>query len=155
MLEDTRKRGATIMIYLVFGLLIVIFALSFGPQSVGSSQGCRGPASQTQVTIAGTEYGLNTWRWALNNMQGGAYPQRAKMALDGLIRREMLAQEAEERGLVISDAVIDEKIKAGELWILGQQVDGKQIYFEDGEFFNYYYLMGFVRNLAGLLIGAF
>jgi hypothetical protein len=155
MLEDTRKRGATIMIYLVFGLLIVIFALSFGPQSVGSSQGCRGPASQTQVTISGTEYGMNTWRWALNNMQGGAYPQRAKQALDGLIRREMLAQEAEERGLVISDAVIDEKIKTGELWILGQKVDGKNIYFEDGEFFNYDILMRFVRSQLGLSIGAF
>src|SRR5687768_1319405 len=155
MLEDTRKRGASIMIYLIFGLLIVIFAISFGPQNFGQGQGCSQGTQGTTMTIAGEPYGMNTWRWALNNMRSAPYQTRATWALDGILRREMLAQEAEERGLVISDDVIDEKLKAGEFYILSQKVDGKPRYYEDGEYFNYDLLLANVVRPVGLTINTF
>src|SRR5688572_6508932 len=137
MLEDTRKRGATIAIYVIFGILIAVFVINFGPQSVGGGQGCQAGQQQLQVTIGGQDYGMNTWRWAYNTRGTGSYEQRATFALDALVRRELLAQEAERRGLAIPESVIDDKIKAGEVWVMGRKEDGKQIYFEDGEFFNY------------------
>lgn len=155
MLEDTRKRGATILVYLVFGLLIVVFAISFGPQSIGGGQGCQNAGASTIVTLDGQEYGMNTWRWAMNTRSPGPYPARAQAALDRLVRRELLAQEAESRGMKISDDIVDEKLKAGDLWILGEYVDGKQLYFEDGEFFNYDALLNGVVRRFGLTIGPF
>jgi peptidyl-prolyl cis-trans isomerase D len=155
MLEQTRRRGASIVIYLIFGLLIVVFAVSFGPASFGQGQGCGGAASGPQVTIDGTEYDMNTWRWALNNTRGDAYPARARYALDGLIRRELLALEAERRGLRVSNATVDDKLLAGRFWILSYPQDGKRIFFDGGEFFDYRMLMQNVVRRTGLSIGAF
>ena len=155
MLEDTRKRGATIAIYVIFGILIAVFVLNFGPQSIGGGQGCQAGQQQLQVTIGEREYGMNTWRWAYNTQGPGNYQQRAVRALDDLIRREILAQEAERRGMAIPESTIDEKIKQGEVWILGEKIDGKQWYFEDGEFFNYKMLMSNLVQRFGLNIAAF
>jgi hypothetical protein len=155
MLEDTRKRGATIAIYVIFGILIAVFVINFGPQSVGGGQGCKAGQQQLQVTIGGQDYGMNTWRWAYNTRGSGSYEQRATAALDGLVRRELLAQEAERRGLAIPESVVDDKIKLGEVWVMGEKVDGKQIYFEDGEFFNYKMLLSNLVQRFGLTIGTF
>lgn len=155
MLEDTRKRGATIAIYVIFGILIAVFVINFGPQSVGGGQGCKAGSQELQVTIGGQDYGMNTWRWAYNTRNTGSYEQRATFALDALVRRELLAQEAERRGLAIPESVIDDKIKAGEVWVMGRKEDGKLIYFEDGEFFNYKMLMSNLVQRFGLTIGSF
>ena len=146
MLEDTRKRGATIAIYVIFGILIAVFVINFGPQSVGGGQGCKAGTDNLQLTIGGQDYGMNTWRWAFNTRGSGPYESRVTWALDALVRREILAQEAERRGLAIPESTIDDKIKAGEVWIMGEKADGKQIYFEDGEFFNYKMLLSKVKE---------
>ena len=155
MLEDTRKRGATIAIYVIFGILIAVFVINFGPQSVGGGQGCKAGSQQLQLTIGEQEYGMNTWRWAFNTQGRGSYEQRVTMALDALIRREILAQEAERRGLAIPESTIDDKIKLGEVWILGEKIDGKQWYFEDGEYFSYKMLLSNMVQRFGLTIGSF
>jgi hypothetical protein len=158
MLEDTRKRGATIIIYLIFGVLIAVFVVNFGPQSMGGGRGCQGAGSETKLTIAGEDYGWNTWRWALNNQGEGPYQQRAIGALDGLVRRELLAQEAERRGLEVPESVIDDNIKNARLYILGQPIaeaDARRIYFDDGEFFNYKMLEGRLVRPLGLTIASF
>jgi hypothetical protein len=156
MLEDTRKRGATIAIYVIFGILIAVFVINFGPQSVGGGQGCKaGTQGQLQVTIGEQTYGMNTWRWTLNTRPQGPYEQRARWALDALIRRELLAQEAERRGLAIPESTIDDRIKKGELLIMGEELDGKQVYLEDGEFFNYKMLMSNLVQRFGLTISSF
>ncbi|MCB9574756.1 MAG: SurA N-terminal domain-containing protein [Kofleriaceae bacterium] len=155
MLETTRRRGATVALYLIFGILIAVFVINFGPQSGGSRQGCTGGGAQLTVSIGDTSYGMPTWRWAFNTRGQGRTGQRTVAALDGLLRRELLAQEADARGLRVNDALIDEKIKEGEIWILTQKVDGKQIYFEDGEFFNYKMLERNLVGRFGLTIGGF
>jgi hypothetical protein len=40
MLEGMRRQGASISIYIIFGILIAVFVINFGPQSRGQEQGC-------------------------------------------------------------------------------------------------------------------
>ncbi len=155
MLETTRRRGATIALYLVFGVLIAVFALNFGPQSGSGGQGCGGADSNVTVEIAEKGYGMPTWRWAFNTRGQGSYGSRVIAALDGLMRRELLAQEAEARGLRIDDDLVDQKITAGDVWVLTEYIDGKPLYFEDGEFFNYKMLERNLVGRFGLSIGGF
>lgn len=161
MLEDTRKRGATIAIYVIFGILIAVFVINFGPGGGGKSQkgGCSLSSSvEKRLTLDGNNYGMTTWQWALNTRDGSengqAGIQRKIAAMDLLVRRELLAMEAERRGLVISDAIIDEKLKQGELYVLTQKMDGKRAFFEDGVYFNYKYLERWIGQF-GLSIGGF
>ena len=53
MLETMRRQGASIFIYLIFCLLIVIFVINFGPQG-GNSGGCRGTSNLTVSVKQGT-----------------------------------------------------------------------------------------------------
>ncbi len=154
MLETTRRRGATIALYIVFGILIAVFVLNFGPQS-GGQQGCGTAGEQTTVEIGDNAYGMPTWRWAFNTRGAGTYGSRVTAALDGLVRRELLAQEAAARGLVVEDDLIDQRITTGDIWVLTEFVDGKSLYFEDGEFFNYKLLERTLVGRFGLTIGGF
>ena len=53
MLENMRKQGASLFVWIIFGILIAMFVVSFGPQSVGSSQGCSGGGGKTTALVVG------------------------------------------------------------------------------------------------------
>ena len=62
------------------------------------------------------------------NIASGLVPSaddatRYEVALEMLIRRELLAQEAEERGLRVSETLIDHVISRGELHFAGEARD--------------------------------
>src|SRR5690349_20348713 len=120
MLEDTRKRGATIAIYVIFGILIAVFVINFGPNGGGrkSKGSCSlRSADVSRLTVDGNHYGMTSWQWALNTLTGADNGQQGIQkkirAMDSLVKRELLAIEAEHRGLVVSDDVVDEKLKRG------------------------------------------
>ena len=162
MLENLRKQGASIVIYAVFGILIAVFVINFGAQSVGTSQGCRSSESETVATVDGRDVGMQGWRWTANYLSAilrVPKEERAEDALELLIRREILVREAESRGLSVSDNLIDENIKAGRLYFMGQVVDGRMLYFEkdeksDARYFSYDALMNLSRTV-GLSLAAF
>ena len=52
MLDSLRKSGASVAIYLIFGLLIVIFVINFAPNAGQSPGGCMGSGT-TPLTIDG------------------------------------------------------------------------------------------------------
>ena len=54
MLESMRRQGASIFIYLIFGLLIVIFVINFGPQGGGERRWLRG-TSNVVVSVDGED----------------------------------------------------------------------------------------------------
>lgn len=138
MLETVRKNARSIFVYFIFGILIVVFILSFGPQS--HRGGCSG-STPTAARVMGREITETTWRYGILALTGGgnASGERARRqmlrerALDNLIAREILADSAEQMGFRISDEEVRDKIVNGDIYVIGQKVDGKRVYFIKGE----------------------
>src|SRR5688500_3143081 len=139
MLEQMRRQGASIFIYFIFGLLILIFVINFAPSTnrddlVG---GCR--STSTAITVDGDAANNSAYLIAYS-ANGASGRQKVYMALDQLIRRELLAQEADARGLRTTGDQADEAIKRGWFFIGGQRINFQSQFFADidGEkFFNY------------------
>src|SRR5262245_26860335 len=108
MLETMRKNTRSLLVYLVFGILIAVFIINFGPQA-GNRQGCdRG--STTAARVNGKDISDTSWRYGILAMgRGSASNERARRdrvretILDALIVRELLANTAAEMGFYISD----------------------------------------------------
>ncbi|MGE0399780.1 MAG: SurA N-terminal domain-containing protein, partial [Kofleriaceae bacterium] len=147
MLESLRKQGASIFIYLIFGLLIVIFVINFAPNAGQGGGGCMGQ-STTAVKVDGHKANQTSYKIAYS---GNQYTGRQKVyvALEMLIRRELLAQEAEKRGLRVTGDMLDEEIKKG-YFFLGGNRNKLDFWIDDvdGEkFFNFGKLRGWVGQL--------
>ncbi len=147
MLESLRKQGASIFIYLIFGLLIVIFVINFAPNAGQGGGGCMGQ-STTAVKVDGHKVNQTSYKIAYS---GNQYTGRQKVyvALEMLIRRELLAQEAEKRGLRVTGDMLDEEIKKG-YFFLGGNRNKLDFWIDDvdGEkFFNFGKLRGWVGQL--------
>jgi hypothetical protein len=149
MLEQMRRQGASIFIYFIFGLLIVIFVINFAPSTnrddlVG---GCR--STSAAITVDGKTANNSAYLIAYS-ANGASGRQKVYMALDQLIRRELLAQAAEDRGLRGTGELAEEAIKRGWFFIGGQRVDFSSQFFDevDGEkFFNLKRFKGWVGSL--------
>jgi parvulin-like peptidyl-prolyl isomerase len=190
MLENLRRQGASIVVYLIFCLLIVIFVINFRPgQTRQQDSGCRGTSNMV-VTVDGTDATQSAYRVAYSgeqpiietvaqmirtsdsNLYKMAYwlkvfgiqpdpmsgqikykPPTGKMkthiALEVLIRRELLAQAAEELGLLVSDDLIVEEIKRGHFYYGGTRIQFPGAFEDiDGEkFFNRRALDGWLSGL--------
>src|SRR5574338_1043043 len=106
MLEEARKKGASIFVYLIFCLLIVIFVINFGPQGGGQGGGFGG-SGNVVISVDGEEATQSSYHVAYSNPYNqGKGKQRTYVALETLIRRELLAQEAERRGLRATDDLV-------------------------------------------------
>jgi parvulin-like peptidyl-prolyl isomerase len=156
MLEGMRRQGASIFIYIIFGILIAVFVINFGPQSRGGpGQGCGEGGSDTAITIAGTQVRAPTAFRSVYSFfkANGAREQDAKTsALEFLVRRELLAQAAEKRGLVTTQEMAEAEIMHGFMFVGGQRVNLHDQFFEkstDGSeaFFNYKRFEGFIGSL--------
>lgn len=154
MLEGMRRQGASIFIYIIFGILIAVFVVNFGPQSRGPEQGCSRGDADTAVTVAGTKVRAPTAFRAVYSFfkSNGSPEQNAKTsALEFLVRRELLAQEAEKRGLLTSSDMAEAEIMRGFMYVGGQRVSLQDQLFDrdaDGStFFNYKRFEGFIGSL--------
>src|SRR5215831_10401749 len=100
MLENMRRQGASIFVYLIFCLLIAIFIINFRPgQSKSEGNGCTGDTNLV-VSVDGKQVSQTAYHIAYSNPYNrGQQKQRTWLAIEGLISRELLAQEAEKRGL--------------------------------------------------------
>ena len=105
MLEQMRQQSRSLLIYVLFGIVIAVFIINFGPQSPG---GCnRGKGAAVQSSLEGARVKgrlLSRQDYMYGMMMIGAQnipPQRAKMmrlhetVMDMLIDRELLAESAE------------------------------------------------------------
>src|SRR5215470_5622821 len=138
MLETLRKHSRSTFIYILFGLLILTFILTFGPQGVSSRRGLRGSqsgcgsANPTAATVGKGAISESSWRWAILILSNGSpNSQRARRALlretvlDQLIVRELLAQKAEELGLIVPDQEVRDRLTSGEWYLFGRKENGK------------------------------
>lgn len=131
MLDSMRKQGASVFLYLVFGLLIAIFVININP---GSKQGDGGGCStggNAIVTVDGSRVGKNAYlvaysnRYIPNFMKMWGFKtskEREFAAVEMLIRREILAQAAADRGLRVNEDMVQEEIKKGYFFLAGLRI---------------------------------
>jgi parvulin-like peptidyl-prolyl isomerase len=130
MLEQMRRQGASIFVYLIFCLLILIFVINFRPgQSRQDDNGCRG-TTNTVISVDGVDATQTAFKIAYsgNNGQG---KQKTYTALEWLIRRELLAQAAEARGLIVDDELVMNEIKQGHFFYAGNTIQIPGIFDQD------------------------
>ncbi|HMG52831.1 MAG TPA: SurA N-terminal domain-containing protein, partial [Kofleriaceae bacterium] len=133
MLEQTRRQ-ASIFVYLIFGLLIVIFVYGINPGNRGGRDdgGC-GTSSNTVVSVDGSDANQSAFLVAYSSNQGQGR-QRTYMALDQVTWRELLALAAADRGIRTTGDLIDEEIilrRRGYFYLGGQRIDVTSQFFED------------------------
>ena len=163
MLETIRRHQRSLLIYLIFGGLIAVFAINFGPASGGGADkgGCS--SRDTWVArIADHSVGEGSWRYALLGITGGSGSgarARAEGArervMNMLLQREVLASEAEARGFRITDEEAEGLIAKGQIYLAGYPLDGKQAYYNKDGAFDYDLLEQFVKGRGLTSVPAF
>src|SRR6186713_668517 len=100
MLEQMRRNSRSVVIYALFIILIVVFVMSFGPQSGQQTAGCSAPRTYA-VTADGNLVSEGSWRYAMVALSGGGLSAEKARAsrlretvIDKLIERELLALAA-------------------------------------------------------------
>jgi peptidyl-prolyl cis-trans isomerase D len=157
MLEQLRRNSKSFIVWILFGIIIAVFIISFGPQSDQISCGSR---RDYAVKVEKTEVSPNSWRFGMNGLgfSGGtggmAGAIRRAQVMDRLIARELLAQAAEEAGFSFSDDVVHQRIAAGDIHILLEPRQGQFIYFKD-DAFDYEILERYVTALGLPSVRAF
>src|SRR5262245_47550529 len=138
MLEQMRRQGASIFIYFIFGLLIVIFVINFAPsRNRGGLEGGCSTSSNAVVAVDGADANQSAYLIAYS-ANGASGRQKVYLALDQLVRRELLAQAAEDRGIRTDKELVDEAIERGDFFLGGQRIDLKSQLFEPGNGEPYY-----------------
>jgi peptidyl-prolyl cis-trans isomerase D len=127
MLEQMRKSSQSFLIYALFFIIIAVFIINFGPQSRGTScdQVMNGN-DHYAAQVAGETITQNSFRYGFMLFGGARYPaQMAKRerlketVMDKLIERELLAQEAERLGYVVTDDEVTDQIADARIVGLG------------------------------------
>ena len=117
MLEQMRKNSRSLLITVLFGIIILVFIINFGPQSRGSSCDQAMSDDQYAARVGGQVISNSDFRYGFLMSNGERYPPKlAKQAhlresvMDKLIERELLAGMAGDLGFVVTDDEVDDQI---------------------------------------------
>jgi peptidyl-prolyl cis-trans isomerase D len=122
MLEAMRQNSQSAIIYILFGLLIAAFVISFGPGSFGGSS--KAASEDYAALVNGNEISEQDFRFAAVIFEVGntARDQRTReMLMDQLIDRELMAQEGERMGLLTSEEEAARMVADGRIMAAGMQ----------------------------------
>jgi len=129
MLEQMRQQSRSLLIYLLFSIVIVVFIVNFGPQSIGGC-GMRMPTRVTEAAarVDGRSVSLKDWTYAYAVLNAGSIsPQQAKQIrlketiMDLLIDRELLAAEAERLGFRVGTDEVEDMIGEAKMVSMGRE----------------------------------
>ncbi len=124
MLDILRANTRSVLTYVLFGIIIVVFVVSFGPGSRGcTGEGARGPSYAAKVngqTVTAAEF-EHTYSQLFRMYQarlGQSFTRElaAQMGLraqtmNQLVDRELIVSEAVKHGVVVTDEEIDRVVK--------------------------------------------
>lgn len=140
MLEAMRQNSRSAIIYILFGILIAAFVISFGPGS-GSGSGSFGGLEKYAAKVDGSEISENDFHFAYvalgaANLPGNtAREQRVKeFIMDRLVERELLAREGERLGLAASEKEAAEMVADGRILVIGMPRRVEGYAFKEGKF---------------------
>jgi peptidyl-prolyl cis-trans isomerase D len=155
MLEQMRKSSQSLLIYVLFGIVIAVFIINFGPQSRGGSCESTMANDHFAAKVGGELVTKNDFRYGFLVLGGAQYPaQMAKQqrlketVMDKLIERELLASEAQRLGYAISDEQVEDQIADAKIIGLGYPRSVPRMT-KDGKF-NYDAFKNFVQFELGV-----
>jgi peptidyl-prolyl cis-trans isomerase D len=126
MLEQMRRSSQSLLIYVLFGIVIAVFIINFGPQSQGGCDGGMSDAMSTAAKVDGKTLTSQEFKYGYLLFGGGQRPaqvakqQRLKETImDKLIERELLAREAERMGFRVSEEEAEDMIGTSKIISLG------------------------------------
>jgi peptidyl-prolyl cis-trans isomerase D len=160
MLEQMRKSSRSLLIMVLFGIVIVVFIVNFGPQSQGTSCDQMKKEDSYAAKVGSQTITNNDFRYGYMLMGGAQRP--AKLAqqerlketvMDRLIERELLAETADEMGFVVTEEEVDDQIADSKITLLGNQVTVGR--FQKDGVFNYEAFKMFVQFELGMTPKAF
>jgi len=160
MLEQMRKASQSLLIYVLFGVVIAVFIINFGPQSRG---GCEGPDSSGDphaADVRGETISASTFRYGFLFSGGGqAPPQMARLrqmkesVLDKLIERSLLAQAATGLGVRVTEEDAEDLVADSRIIGLGYSLPVNR--FQKDGHFNYDLFKAFAQYQFNLTPAAF
>src|SRR5215468_7512882 len=123
MLETLRQNSRNAIIYVLFGIIIAVFIINFGP----GSRGCTpAPGANFAARVAGSTLTEQDFRFAYIALGGTQFPGQIarerhlkEFVMDKLIERELLAQEAERLGFNVADKEVEDELATGKMLVLG------------------------------------
>ncbi|MGO9292008.1 MAG: SurA N-terminal domain-containing protein, partial [Polyangia bacterium] len=124
-----RQQSRSLLIYLLFSIVIVVFIVNFGPQSIGGC-GMRMPhrVTESAAQIEGRTLSLKDWTYAYTVLNVASIPpQQAKQMrlketiMDLLIDRELLAAEAERLGFRVGTDEVEDLIAESKMVSMGRE----------------------------------
>jgi peptidyl-prolyl cis-trans isomerase D len=154
MLQSLRENSRNAIIYVLFGIIIAAFILSFGP---GSYKGCGGTGTSYAAKVGGQTIGESEFRAAFIDFggpQAGRERGVKEFVLERLIERELLAQEAERLGFDVSAKEAEDAIARGRLVLLGRDSPTASYFLKDGKF-DYQKFKDVVEKQFGMSIPRF
>lgn len=139
MLEAMRQNSRSAIIYILFGILIAAFIISFGPGSSGGpsfSAGERFAARVDGHEVSERDFVFASIALGIGNLPGHvAREQRVKeFLMDRLIERELLAAEGERMGLAASENEAALMVTEGRMLVAGMPRRIEGYAFRDGRF---------------------
>jgi peptidyl-prolyl cis-trans isomerase D len=160
MLEQMRRSSQSLLIYVLFGIVIAVFIINFGPHSGGCDGGPTVNATADAANVDGRTLSSQDFRYAYLLLGGGQFsPQMARARrlketiMDKLIERELLAAEAERLGFRISDEEVEDLIGESRMVGLGYEQTVPMVQ-KDGKF-DYEMFRRFVLYQLGMSPRAF
>lgn len=154
MLDTMRKHSRSFIIYVLFGIIIAVFVINFGPQS----QGCTAVASQAGKVLGNpVSPKLLAYAFSVTGIMTREVPEPTLVELkarvvDQLVFRELLAEEGLKLGFRIPEKEIDDMLVKGRFLALGQPRPLPQN--DDGKF-DYDLFSRYVRYNWGLTVRKF
>jgi parvulin-like peptidyl-prolyl isomerase len=155
MLEQMRKSSQSLLIYVLFGIVIAVFIINFGPQSRGGSCESTMADEHYAATIGGDTISRSDYQYAFRAVDGNRRPvQQARMmrlkeqVMDKLLERELLATEARRLGYVVSDEQVEKVIADGRMIAVGFERPERRMT-KDGTF-NYDAFKAYVQFELGI-----
>lgn len=139
MLQAMRRNSRHAIIYVLFGILIAAFVISFGPGSRGF--GYSGPSSAYAAKVAGSTVSEQEFHFAYVALGGTMYPPQVakerrlkEFVMDKLIERELFADEAEHLGYNVSTKEAEDQIADGKMIVMGVPRRVDSYVYKDGKF---------------------
>jgi peptidyl-prolyl cis-trans isomerase D len=157
-LEAIRRNSRSTIIYVLFGVLIAVFVINFGP---GQSGGCGGVLSTSfAARVAGSTVSEQDYRLSYIALGGPNIPAAfarerhlKEFVMDKLIERELLAAEAEKLGFSVSQKEVEDLLATGKMYILSIPRRADDFMVEGA--FDYKRFQTFVENRLGVNVQRF
>jgi peptidyl-prolyl cis-trans isomerase D len=160
MLEQMRKSSRSLLIMVLFGIVIVVFIVNFGPQSQGTSceqmnkeDGHAAKVGSQTITNNDFRYGFMLMGGAQRAPKAAQQDRLKETVMDLLIERELLVETADKLGFVVTEEDVEDEIAESKLTLLGRQRVFSELQ-KDGKF-NYEAFKMFVQFQLGMTPKAF